>query len=93
LEALMVRKKQRLAKSLVFTPFLTGSGSAALDRKVQKTYVGQAHFAVGPEYCSSCSFHGYWQQFRSASGELVGPQEIPGHAWACRYYEKKREEG
>lgn len=107
----MGRKRRKLAKSLVFTPFLTGSGSAALDRALTKTYVGQAHFAVGPDQCSSCLFHGYWQQFRGSSGDIVGTQErktsckkffeltgqhgpgVPDHAWACRHYEKKREEG
>jgi hypothetical protein len=65
------------------TAHLTSSGSPELDRAQQRTYVGQAHFAIGPECCSSCGFWGYSRVRRNAAGDAIGTQERKS---ACRRY-------
>jgi hypothetical protein len=63
------------AKLLPITDYLTSSGRAWLDRQAGRTYCGQAHFAVGPECCSSCALWGYSEVIRDASGNGVGARE------------------
>jgi hypothetical protein len=60
---------------LPITRYLTSSGYTEFDRTQQRTYRGQAHFAIGPEFCSTCAHWGYRQTLRSAAGDVTGTRE------------------